>query len=218
MLTRSALLFAIAAVSAIVGFPSIFADIRQLAEILGMPPAEWFLWNYLMVGGGLFFMALAAYGMYAHWHSRPSFLHLRRTKPETEKAAGTKYAVDAGGINWSYSVPEPSRTHRRASLWRRMRNRLWPTGKTRKKRLKNRADLQDCLDELIRYSGQAFPSTLSAEEIGASNALLRHLERACVVLDRQGRSHPKIEKGLVIENVMEWIRFLSHLLAQDDTR
>ena len=76
-------------------------------------------------------------------------------------------------------------------------------------------DLQRCLDELIKYSGQDFPSKVTAREIGQSNALLVHLERACHILDKQGRKHPKIDKGLVLDNAQEWIDSLSKILAHD---
>ena len=102
---------------------------------------------------------------------------------------------------------------RMRSVWRRR----WGSRPVNK-RLQNVPDLQRCLDELIRYSGQEFPAKVTAREKGQSNALLFHLERACHVLDRQGESHPKIEKGLTVTNHTEWIEFLAKRLAQDDAR
>ena len=95
-------------VPAIVGFPSIFGDMRQFAEALGMPSAEWQWWNYLMVGGGLFGMALGAQRMWAHWN-----------KPR-KKA----HSVDAGPITHHWHVPQPTVTVKRASLFRRVRQSL----------------------------------------------------------------------------------------------
>ena len=88
--------------------PSIFGDMRQFAEALGMPSAEWQWWNYLMVGGGLFGMALGAQRMWAHWN-----------KPR-KKA----HSVDAGPITHHWHVPQPTVTVKRASLFRRVRQSL----------------------------------------------------------------------------------------------
>ena len=67
---------------------------------------------------------------------------------------------------------------------------------------------------------QRIPITekVTSEQIEASNALLRHLRRAAAILDEQGESHPKIEKGLTVINHTEWIEFLSKRLAQADAR
>ena len=98
------------------------------------------------------------------------------------------------------------------SVWARIKG--WITDK---KPLKDVPDLQRCRDELIKYSGYDFPAEITTREIGESNALSVHLERACFVLDEQGISHPEFDdKDIVIANYSEWIRFLSKLLARDD--
>ena len=99
------------------------------------------------------------------------------------------------------------------SLWTRFGG--WIAGQ---RRLKGVPDLQRCLDELIKYSGFPVTEKVTSEQIEASNALLRHLHRAAAILDEQGESHPKIEKGLTVINHTEWIEFLSKRLAQDDAR
>ena len=89
---------------------------------------------------------------------------------------------------------------------------------TRRKRLEGVPDLQRCLDELIKYSGYPVSKKVSAHEIALSQALLVHLERACVVLDKQNIPHPEIDRGPITTNHTEWIAFLSKLLARDDAR
>ena len=204
MLTRSALLFAFAAVPAILGFPSIFADMRQLAETLGMPPAEWHLWNYLMVGGGLFVMALGAYGMALGAHRRWA---------QGRTPQGKAHSVDAGAASHHWHVPQPTVTVKPASFWTRIRHRI-----TRRKRLEHVSDLQRCLNELIKYSGFPVAGKITVQEIEASNALLVNLERACAILDEQSEAHPPIEKSLIVTNHTEWIQFLTKRLARADAR
>ena len=125
MLTRSALLFAFAAVPAILGLPNIFADMRQLAETLGMPPAEWHWWNYSMVGGGLFVMALSAYGMALGGYR----IYTRRSKLQKQV-----HSVDAESANHRWAVSRPTVTVTRASFWTRtqqlFRQLPFPTGTT----------------------------------------------------------------------------------------
>ena len=82
----------------------------------------------------------------------------------------------------------------------------------------NVPDLKRCLDKLIKYSGFPVTEKVTANEIEASNTLLVHLSRACAILDEQGESHPKIEKGLTVTNHTEWIEFLGKRLAQADAR
>ena len=161
-------------------------------------------------------MILAAYGMYVHWDGRPSFL--RRKSPK-----GTAYSVDAMPASFHLMTSEAT-VNVRPPPWskpilriRSVWGRRWGSRPVNK-RLQNVPDLQRCLDELIRYSGQEFPAKVTAREKGQSNALLFHLERACHVLDKQGESHPKIEKGLTVTNHTEWIEFLAKRLAQADAR
>ena len=90
MFKLAAFIFAFAVVFNILSIPKIPAEMRQFVEWLGMSATEWHWWNYAGFFGGLFFMALAAYGMYVHWDGRPSFL--RRKSPK-----GTAYSVDAMG-------------------------------------------------------------------------------------------------------------------------
>ena len=99
------------------------------------------------------------------------------------------------------------------SLWRRFGG--WIAGQ---RRLKGVPDLQECLAELIKYSGFPVTTKVTSREIEASNSLFRCLQRACAILDKQGESHPKIEKGLTVTNHTEWIKFLAKRLAQDDAR
>ena len=106
-------------------------------------------------------------------------------------------------------------THR-SNFWKWLWYRA--TGTSGKRRLQNVADLQRCLDELIKYSGFPVTEKVTSEQIEASNALLRHLRRAAAILDEQGEPHPKIEKGLTVINHTEWIEFLSKRLAQADAR
>ena len=103
------------------------------------------------------------------------------------------------------------RTAASRSLWRRFKK--WIAGE---RRLKGVPDLKRCLDELIKYSGFPVTEKVTANEIKASHALLVHLSRACAILDEQGESHPKIEKGLTVTNQTEWIEFLTKRLAQAD--
>ena len=120
MFSRSAILFACAAVPAIVGFPSMFAELRQLAEALGMPPTEWHLWNYLMVYGGLFGMAIGSYGMAKA---------ARRWFAQRKRPTGTHHAVDAHPVSHHWRVSQPTVTLtlppwtkpilRLRSIWRR---------------------------------------------------------------------------------------------------
>ena len=106
-------------------------------------------------------------------------------------------------------------THR-SNFWKWLWYRA--TGTSGKRRLQNVADLQLCLDELIRYSGFPVTEKVTSGLIEASNSLLLHLQRASAILDEQGESHPKIEKGLTVINHTEWIEFLSKRLAQADAR
>ena len=105
------------------------------------------------------------------------------------------------------------RTAPSRSLWRRFGG--WIAGQ---RRLKGVPDLQKCLDELIKYSGVPLTMKVTSREIEASNSLFAHLSRACTILDEQGESHPKIEKGLTVMNHTEWIEFLAKRLAQADAR
>ena len=84
--------------------------------------------------------------------------------------------------------------------------------------MKGVPDLQKCLDELIKYSGFPVTTKVTSSEIEASNFLFPYLHRAAVILDEQGESHPKIEKGLTVINHTEWIEFLGKRLAQADAR
>ena len=106
-------------------------------------------------------------------------------------------------------------THR-SNFWKWLWYRA--TGTSGKRRLQNVADLQRCLDELIKYSGFPVTEKVTSGQIEASNALLLHLQRASAILDEQAESHPKIEKGLTVINHTEWIEFLSKRLAQADAR
>ena len=132
-----------------------------------------------------------------------------------------RFAADAGPASFHFTTSKAT-VSVRPPPWSRPILRIRSVWKRRRgsrpvnKRLQNVPDLQRCLDELIRYSGQEFPAKVTSREIGQSNALLFHLERACHVLDKQGQPHPKIEKGLVVQNYHEWIAFLSKLLAQND--
>ena len=163
-----------------------------------MSATEWHWWNYAGFFGGLFFMALAAYGMYVHWDSRPSFL--RRKSPK-----GTAYSVDAIPASFHFLTSEATVSVRPPpwskpilrirSAWGRRRG-----SRPANKRLQNVPDLKRCLDELIKYSGFPVTEKVTSEQIEASNALLRHLRRAAAILDEQGEPHPKIEKGLTVIN------------------
>ena len=218
------------------------SNLSQWFELFGLPSFEHILtptvdgWT---VGVGLCVTALGVYGMWAHrrksqkqahsvdadpithlWHAsqptvtvgRASLLHrIRRAlgKGSTRGKGEPGTVTASGGPGSGRALPT-----RRSSFWKWLWYRI--TGRPRKRRLKNVPDLQRCLDELIRYSGLEFPAKVTAREIGQTNVLLVHLERARHVLDKQGISHPKIEKGLVLENCQEWINVLSRVLARDD--
>lgn len=97
MLKWQAIAFAFAGTFLIFGLPGIPGDMRQFAEALGMPPAEWQWWNYLMVGGGVFGMLLFGYLMVMElrkrWTRKPPEWQLEKIKlinnwlevPETAK-------------------------------------------------------------------------------------------------------------------------------------
>ena len=216
MFRLAAFIFAFAAVVNILSIPKIPAEMRQFVEWLGMSATEWHWWNYAGFFGGLFFMALAAYGMYVHWDGHPSFLRRKRPK-------GIAYSADAMPASFHLMTSEATVNVRPPpwskpilrirSVWGRRRG-----SRPANKRLQNVPDLKRCLDELIKYSGFPVTEKVTANEIEASNALLVHLSRACAILDDQGESHPKIEKGLTVTNHTEWIEFLTKRLAQADAR
>ena len=128
------------------------------------------------------------------------------------RVVGVKaFSEDATPATYSFHVPPASGTTFPSTIWKR----LWNFA-TRRKRLRGVSDLQKCLDELIKYSGYAFPGEVTPREIEASNSLAVHLERACFVLDEQGISHPEFDdEAIVIANYNEWRRFLSKLLARN---
>ena len=121
---------------------------------------------------------------------------------------------DAKPITFHNTIHPATGTAYKPSVWMRLRSFV-----TLRKRLKGVPVLQRCLDELIAYSGYAFPGEVTQREIAASNALSVHLERACFVLDEQGISHPEFDdRDIVIANYNEWRRFLTKLLARNDAQ
>ena len=117
-------------------------------------------------------------------------------------AGPRSFSGNAAPIAFSVAVKPASGTADPPAIWTRLWNYL-----TRRRRLKGLPDLQRCLDELIEYSGYEFPAEITTREIARSNALSVHLERACVILDRQGIPHSKVEQHRIVQNYTEWIKF-----------
>ena len=122
--------------------------------------------------------------------------------------------LKARPISAHVTISKATGTAYKPSVWMRLRSFV-----TLRKRLKSVPVLQRCRDELIAYSGYAFPGEVTPREIAASNSLAVHLERACFVLDEQGISHPEFDdRDIVIANYNEWRRFLTKLLARNDAQ
>ena len=155
----------------------------------------------VMVGGAY----LVVVYFLPKWRSRKGVAPLVDARPASFHFITSKATVSVRPPPWSRPIL------RIRSVWRR-RVAVRPIKK------RHAPELRRCLDKLIRYSGKDFPAKVTAREIEQSNALLVHLDRACHVLDQQGKSHPKIEKNLVLRNVQEWIDFLSKLLARKNGR
>ena len=210
MLTRSALLFAFAAVPAILGFPSIFADMRQLAETLGMPPAEWHLWNYLMVGGGLFVMALGAYGMALGAHRRWA---------QGRTPQGKAHSVDAGAASHHWHVPQPTATTTRASSWIRIGNWIIRRTRLRKSPVWGVAEIERCHQELVKYIRSQPPDPIGFEHVALWGEFQPHIVDVCRILDEQKIPYPEIDVSIIFVDMGKWGTFLARLLAvKDDVR
>ena len=183
----------------VVGIPGLIEDARTWENWLAMGVPDWGWVNYLLVAlGGVAFC-------YAFF---PILLRCVR-----HVAGPMSFSGNAAPIAFSVTVQHASGTAYPPEIWTRLWNYV-----TRRRRLRGVPDLQKCLDELIKYSGYEFPAEITAGEIELSNTLLVHLKRACVILDRQGITHPEVEKHRVVVNYTEWIECLSELLARDDAQ
>ena len=137
----------------------------------------------VMVGGAY----LAVVHFLPKWNSRKGVAPLVDARPTSFHLMTSEATVNVRPPPWSKPIL------RIRSVWGRRRG-----SRPANKRLQNVPDLQKCLDELIKYSGFPVTTKVTSREIEASNSLLRYLQRACAILDEQGESHPKIEKGLTV--------------------
>ena len=207
MFTRPAIVFALAAVSTIIGFPQIFNDLPELAEALGMPPAEWQWWNYVMVGGGLFFVSLSIY-----WMALSVFnTFMQRNQPQ-----GQVHRVDAGAISHHWHVSQPTVTVTRPSFWARtkrcIRRTLW-AGSTRPTLVRGIAEIERCHQELVKYICSQQPDQIGFEDNALWVAFQPHIETVCRILDEQEIPHPEIDTDIILVGTREWGTFLAKVLA-----